>query len=525
MKKQLKNFLSLLLTLLLLLPGSASPAFAEGADFGIYTETLLDLKKDSLGSVSYQDMVTNFFAKAPGTGEEWFVMTLVQTRDDINYKIYREALGELLKSTEIPGATQRQRTALTYLAVGGDKEVVKNVVDETVGTLGTMSYVYGLHLLNNGAPSSQYTQDDLLDAILSIEKDEGGWAIMGDYADVDTTAMTIQALAPHYERREDVKAAVDKAIDLLGSKQLENGAYYSFGSDNPEGTAQVLLALACLGIDGAKDERFIKNGNTLLDGIMIFKLEDGSFSHNVGGTYNQTTTGQMMYCFAGYSMMQKGEGSLFIFDHLKEAETDSAEGIIHKDESKSKKIDLKLLLYIAVTAACLIWTLILLFVKKKKNFNSYLSVVLVLAASLFLIYHTNIEKPTDYYSGDYEISGETIECDLEITCYNIAGQKDYVPKDGVILERTTITIGKGMTAMDQLAIAARKYQIQLDLKPDYVMAIGYIYEKEFGDMSGWMYKVNGESASVNATSMVLKDGDFVEWYFTTYLEPETDNSN
>ena len=405
--------------------------------------------------------------------------------------------------------------------MGGDKEIIKDVVDETVGKLGTMSYVYGLHLLNNGAPSELYTADDLVDALLSMQKEGGGWAIMGDYADVDTSAMTIQALAPHYERRIDVKEAVDKALDLLGTRQLEDGSYFSFGSPNPEGTAQILLALACLGQDGTKDERFIKSGNTLADGIMLFRTEDGRFSHTMDGAADKTTTGQIMYCSAGYSMMKNGEGSLFIFDNLREPATDDSIGIKHGDESK--KLSVKTILYIAAAAIGIVWTAVLL-LKKKKKLNSYLSVVLVCAAAVFLIHGINIEKTEDYYSGNYNISGETIECDLAIYCDTVAGAKDFIPEDGLILERTTITIGKGMTALEQLAIAARKNKIQLDIKSDYVAGIGYIYEKDFGDVSGWMYRINGEYASVNAVSYVLEEGDFVEWLYTVDLGADIGNT-
>ncbi len=515
-----KNFLSLLLTLLLLLPISVSSVYAEDTDFGIYAESFLALKKDSLGSVSYQDMVTNYFAKDPGNGEEWYIMTLTQTRDDINYEIYRKSLEEYLKTTEIPGATQRQKEALTLLAVGGDKDVIADVVDETVGKLGTMSYVYGLHLLNNGAPSSLYTPEDLIDAILSIQKAEGGWAIMGDFADVDTSAMTIQALAPYYDTDPEVKAAVDKALDLLGEKQLEDGSYFSFGSPNPEGTAQTLLALACIGKDGTEDERFVKNGNTLIDGIELFKTEDGTFTHTMGGPADKTTTGQVMYCSAGYSMMKNGEGSLFIFDNLREAETDDS---IDIHRGNGNKIGVKTILYIATGIAAVVWTALLL-IKRKKKLNAYLSVILVCAAAVFLIHSINIEKPDDYYSGDYVITGDTIECDLAIYCNTVAGKKDFIPENGLILERSTITVGKGMTALDQLAIAARTYKIQLDLKSDYVAGIGYIYEKDFGDVSGWMYRVNGEYASVNAVNYVLNDGDFVEWLYTVDLGNDIGNN-
>ena len=36
-----------------------------------------------------------------------------------------------------------------------------------------------------------------------------------------------------------------------------------------------------------------------------------------------------------------------------------------------------------------------------------------------------------------------------------------------------------------------------------------------GDLSGWVYTVNGISANVGCGSYYLKDGDVVEWLYTT----------
>lgn len=47
-----------------------------------------------------------------------------------------------------------------------------------------------------------------------------------------------------------------------------------------ESTDQVTVALCCLGIDPLTDERFIKNGNTLLDGILRYRMDDGGFIHS-----------------------------------------------------------------------------------------------------------------------------------------------------------------------------------------------------------------------------------------------------
>ena len=480
-------------------------------------DSILQAKMESYGSVSYQDMVTNFFAKDPGTGEEWFVVALRNLREDINYEIYRNALGKLISEPTDGSVTQRQKLALTYIAVGGDPDRIKDVADETIGGLGMMSYVYGLHLLNNGAPSTLYTAGDVVDIILSLQREEGGWAIMGDYADVDTTAMTIQALAPHYDTNPEVRAAVDKALDLLGTKQLEDGSFFSFGSDNPEGTAQVILALASIGKDAMKDERFIKNGCTLQDGIDKFKIEGGGFSHTVGGNYNGLTTQQVMYCSAGYRMMKEGKGPFYLFGELKEAAEDSAKDIKHeeKNEGSKEKSPIKIYLYAATGLLFAGWIAFLL-LKHKKSRNAYLSAILVCAAFAFLIHGINIQSTDDYYNGE-EFEGEAITCDISIRCDTVAGEKDFIPKDGIILDRVSIKIPEGKTAMDQIYAAARQYKIQMDVRGNFVAGINYIYEKDFGDLSGWMYRVNGEFASVGAPELILNDGDFVEWLYTKDL--------
>lgn len=84
--------------------------------------------------------------------------------------------------------------------------------------------------------------------------------------------MALQALAPYYNTREDVKEAVDKAVNHLSQAQGTDGSY-----GNPEATSQVIVALCTLGIDPDQDDRFIKVGSSLVDGLLMYALEDGSF--------------------------------------------------------------------------------------------------------------------------------------------------------------------------------------------------------------------------------------------------------
>ncbi|MDE6659675.1 MAG: DUF4430 domain-containing protein, partial [Eubacterium sp.] len=40
-------------------------------------------------------------------------------------------------------------------------------------------------------------------------------------------------------------------------------------------------------------------------------------------------------------------------------------------------------------------------------------------------------------------------------------------------------------------------------------------EKDCGNGSGWIYKVNGVKPMMSASKYVLKNGDVVEWYYVT----------
>ena len=77
----------------------------------------------------------------------------------------------------------------------------------------------------------------------------GGFGLTGkDNTSVDMTAMALQALAPYQERTE-VKEAIDRAVSCLKEEMRDD-----FGYGTSESTAQVLLALSCLGIDPTSAE-------------------------------------------------------------------------------------------------------------------------------------------------------------------------------------------------------------------------------------------------------------------------------
>ena len=113
---------------------------------------------------------------------------------------------------------------------------------------------------------------------------------------------------------------------------------------------------------------------------------------------------------------------------------------------------------------------------------------------------------------------------MEIRCDTVLGKtdKDYIPEDGTILPETSFEIEEGETVYDVLTEAAQTYGLQLDNKGSltnmvYVSGINYLYELEFGELSGWVYHVNVISPSRGCAEYVLSDGDRIEWLYTCEL--------
>jgi hypothetical protein len=76
-----------------------------------------------------------------------------------------------------------------------------------------------------------------------------------------------------------VRQAVDEALVWLSGVQLASGDFASWGTRNVESAAQVIIALCALGIDPQRDLRFVKNGVSLLDGLLRYRRPDGGFIH------------------------------------------------------------------------------------------------------------------------------------------------------------------------------------------------------------------------------------------------------
>ena len=184
--------------------------------------------------------------------------------------------------------------------------------------------IYALLALDSGnytipenlAVGMQATREQYVEYILSKESAGGGWSLAGGEAEVDITAMALQALAK-YCNREDVSAAVDRAVQLLSEKQNPEGGYTAYDADGSESVSQVIVALTELGIS-IQDNRFVKNGNTLLDRLLDFRTETHGFQHTLDGEMNQIATEQAFYALVALYRAEQKRPSLY---NITEADT------------------------------------------------------------------------------------------------------------------------------------------------------------------------------------------------------------
>ena len=144
----------------------------------------------------------------------------------------------------------------------------------------------------------------------------------------------------------------------------------------------------------------------------------------------------------------------------------------------------------------------------------------------------NSDDPTASNGGNAALrpeKEEPVTVTLEIRCDTLSNDmtklenesiRDYIPEDGVILEKTTYKGTTNNTVFDALNTLCRNNDIQLEFnytplyESNYIEGINYLYEFDGGPQSGWMYKVNEWFPNYGCSSYYLKDGDTIVWCYT-----------
>ncbi|MGI6498441.1 MAG: DUF4430 domain-containing protein [Oscillospiraceae bacterium] len=109
---------------------------------------------------------------------------------------------------------------------------------------------------------------------------------------------------------------------------------------------------------------------------------------------------------------------------------------------------------------------------------------------------------------------------LSVTCEDAMGSellsdalREALPEGGVLYAAQTVSASEGETVLELLSREMRLENIPLDVGDGYVKGIGSLYEGACGEVSGWLFRVNGEMPSVGAGDCVVQEGDLIEWFY------------
>lgn len=119
-------------------------------------------------------------------------------------------------------------------------------------------------------------------------------------------------------------------------------------------------------------------------------------------------------------------------------------------------------------------------------------------------------------------------CTISIRCDTILqnldsldqGKLEFVPQDGILLPTVRVSFSGGETVFDILKRACDAAGISLEYSYTpvfdsyYIEGIGHIYEKDCGELSGWLYKVNGEFPNDGCSAYPVSDGDTIVFCYS-----------
>ena len=352
------------------------PVFAESkeytnADLAKIMQDIASWKKKAVGVTSGNLFASDFVSGAGSAASDWYAVGIGRTGFEDDYFSYLALLKNNIQTRyAAPGkldaqkATEWHRISLAVLSLGGDPtdmgtDKSGNTIDlirdgtynrgktAPLETQGINGYIWGLIALDamryQVPAGASDTRSSMILAILKSQLSCGGFTLDETNPDADVTAMALQALAPYYNDeklyqyqsndgsayKQSVRRAADRALAWLSSVQRPDGDFFARGQDNVESTVQVMVALCGLGIDPDNDARFIKNGNSVLDGLMKYRVSDGGFTHSLAtdganpaaGKSDSMASEQALYALCALYRYRTGLRSLYDFRPEPDAQT------------------------------------------------------------------------------------------------------------------------------------------------------------------------------------------------------------
>lgn len=454
--------------------------------------------------------------------------------------------------------TEYQRAAICITVTGGNPSLAARLGAfgcEILDRQGFNAYIWALIALNvtgiQPPEGAANTADTLTEYLIEHQHADGSFALMGDGGDVDITAAAVYALAG--TESPGASEAAQRGADWLAGFD----SYSTMGVRNCESTAQAVIALSAAGRKESAEKAAAQ--------LEEYRREGGGYAHLPDGEVNQMATAQTLEAFTALVLAKRGE-SLFgdysgvgstaesaeIPALTEESTPESADTPAQTVESTPESAEIPAqtvestaesgiqpgntaqgsltgthirIVISAVLGAAAVACGILFALRRKKALIPAAVLLAALAGGVWLL---DIRTPEEYYS---ESGGGPVRVTVLAECSTVLSHMDIidpavnppevVPEDGVIIARCEVSLPEGATAFDALTAAAREQRVRVDYTGSaygtYVRGIGYVAEFGFGELSGWMYSVNGRFPDVSVSDRVLESGDVVEFHYTCDL--------
>lgn len=467
-----------------------------------------------------------------------------------------------MRDTKMSQPTDYARVTLAMSALG--VEAPQSVLDvvrdyDRVAAQGINAVTYALLALDS-KPYKDAGDDALRDKYVALLLDNacesGGWVYGGDKtstADVDMTAMVLQALAPYYLNGDaNVKSAVDKGLSALKAMQKSTGGFASYGTYNAESTAQVIVALTALGIDPTSAE-WKQTGDPIEALLHFYDASASMFRHTTNGKADQMATEQSAYALVAYKRFVSKQNRLY---DMSDAFSESGEVKDPKQTVASAKLEigamgrqtvsmavantedevksyiatrLKLLTTKGPTYEVSVQKLVPAVAGTETDPNgtggSFIATVTITmdsakeTADIYgTITATKYEAPKEDITVTFQLLGDehhTIKTDADVHTYRF--NADEMP---VWIDTVTVTVPGGSTVGDVFKkVMDEKGYTYVGLEGGYISSITTpdkveLTHKDDGrGNSGWMYLVNGKHANVGLNSYTLSGGEVITWHW------------
>lgn len=147
-------------------------------------------------------------------------------------------------------------------------------------------------------------------------------------------------------------------------------------------------------------------------------------------------------------------------------------------------------------------------------------------------------KPLPVEPQDAIITNQEYTCFLSVRCDTILNNMSWldpekvelVPADGVIFAKREVSFYEGESVFDVLLREMKQNKIHMEYESTpiynsaYIEGIANLYEFDCGELSGWMYQVNGWFPNYGCSRYQLMPGDRVEWVYTCDLGADVGGS-